>query len=182
MTHGMVRLDRIQASDLDSLNRAGVATVDFDNGWVAQLLTQSSTAGQKEVWAATIPSATAGLKDLWMAISPEVVEVVAANGNVYKGIDADPQHFYNIAGKFIDFFKPEIGDLITLTDDCITGSKASNGYIVATASDYKLNWAAAPVSGLTLTYLATKNISKGSGTIGDTQAVTSYEFQVSAVS
>jgi hypothetical protein len=180
MTHAIARFDRIQATDFDSLNRVGVSTVDFDNGWVAQLLTQSSTAGQTEVWSATIPSATSGLKNLWMAKSPAVVEIVSGS-NTFKNIDRDVQHFYSIAGEFIDFVKLEIGDLVSLTSDAITGSKASNGYIVATASDYLLNWAASPVSGLTLAYLATKNISKGSGTIGDTQAITAYEFQVTVI-
>ena len=180
MTHAIMRADRIQATDIDALNRAGVASVDFDNGWVAQLLTQSSTAGQKEVWTATIPSATTGLQNLWMAKSPAVVEIVSGS-NTFKGVDEDVQHFYSIAGEFIDFVRLETGDLVTLTDDAITGSKSSNRYIVATASDYKLNWAASPVSGLSLAYLATKNITKPAGTIGDTQSVTAYEFQVTAI-
>ena len=104
MSHGIVRFDKPQFTDIDALNRSGVSATDLDNGWVAQLATQSTTSGQAEVWTATIP-ATSYLHNLWMAASPEVVEVIAANGNVYKGIDSDPANFYSVAGELIDFVK-----------------------------------------------------------------------------
>ena len=184
MTHAIMRADRIQATDIDALNRAGVASVDFDNGWVAQLLTQSTTAGQKETWLATIPSATAGLKNLWMAYSPEVVEIITAGGNVYKGIDVDPQNFYSATGEFIDFFKPEPGDLITLTADALGGTKASASYVQvdATASSYKLVWGtASTVAGLSLTYVATTFVSKPAGAISGADQTVAYQFQVASI-
>lgn len=182
--HGVVRFDKIQATDLDSLNRVGVCATALDNGWVAQLLSQGTVAsGQSEVWTATILSdanSNAGLKNLWMAASPEVVEVVSATGNVYKGIDADPQHFYNIIGHMIDFVRLEVGDIVTLTAEALYGSQ--NTYAVAATADWRLNWSGSnPGTGLTLAYLATTFISKGTaGAISETQQVTAYKFKVLA--
>ncbi len=181
MTNAICLPVKIQATDIDSYNRVGVSSVDFDNGWVAQLLTQSATAGKTETWVATIPGTVRNLTNLWMAYSPEVVSVISGS-NVYKGIDVDPQHFYTVAGDYIDFFFPQVGDLITLTAEAITGTKGANGYIVATDADYKLNWGTIPVSGLSLALLKTTSISKGvAGSISETQQVTAYQFQVCAI-
>jgi hypothetical protein len=179
--HGIVVPVKIMASDIDSFNRSGVGTDDIDNGWVAQLLSQSTT-GQKEVWAATKPASGAGLKNLWMAYSPSVVEVVSGS-NVFKGIDNDPAHFYNITGEFIDFFFPQVGDIITLTAEALAGTKQSGSYthVVATDATYLLTWATGAVSGLSLAWLETTFISKPTGAIGESQHVTAWKFQVSAI-
>jgi len=184
MTHAIVRFDKPQFTDVDALTRSGVCASDLDNGWVAQLLTQSSTTGQGEVWTATVPtSANSGLKNLWMAASPEVIEVIAANGNVYKGIDSDPANFYSVAGEIIDFVRLEPGDLVTLTADALTvGDPLASTYAVAHDSSWKLYWSTTnPATGLTLKYLATTFISKGTaGAISETQQVVAYKFQVYA--
>ena len=80
---------------------------------------------------------------MWMAGTPEVPVVVSASGNKYKGLSNDPREFYNIAGEIIDAFQPQKGDLITLTDDALGGSKLTNTYVVATNGTYELTWAAA---------------------------------------
>ena len=182
MTNAIAVLDRVQATDIDSYNRVGVSSVDFDNGWVAQLLTQSATAGKTETWVGTIPTtASSGLKNLWMAYSPEVVSVISGS-NVYKGIDVDPQHFYTVAGDYIDFFFPRVGDIITLTAEALGGTKAANGFVVATNNVYKLTWGASAIAGLSLALLKTTSISKGTaGAISETQQVTAYQFEVSAI-
>jgi hypothetical protein len=181
-THAVAILNKVQATDVGSYNRVARSASDIDNGWVMQLATRSSTTGEGEVWVGTIAAGGAGLQHLWMAYSPEVVEVVSGS-NVFKGIDADVQNFYNIAGEMIDVFKPQIGDLITLTGDAFTtGTGAASAYAVATAADFKLNWAAGAVSGLSLKYLATTYISKGTaGAISETQRVVAYQFEVVAI-
>lgn len=181
MTHAIAVLNKVQATDVDSYNRVARSATALDNGWVMQLATRSSTTGESEVWVGTAPSAVAGLTHLWMAYSPEIVEVVSGS-NVYKGIDSDPLNFYHIIGEMIDVFKPQIGDIITLTGDAFTtGTGAASAYAVATSADFKLNWAAAAVSGLSLKYLATTYVSKPTGAISETQRVVAYIFEVAAI-
>jgi hypothetical protein len=179
--HGVVRFDKPQFTDLDSLNRVGVCATALDNGWVAQLLSQGTAAsGQTEVWTATVPtSANSGLKNLWMAASPEIVLTTVGN-NSYKGLDADPQNFSNVVGQMIDFVRLEIGDILTMTAECFTN--AQNTYAVATNNDWTLNFSGSnPGTGLTLKYLATTFISKGVlGAVSETQQVTAYKMQVIA--
>ncbi len=189
MTHAIAVLNKVQATDVDSYNRVARSATALDNGWVMQLASRSSTTGETEVWVGTAPSASAGLTHLWMAYSPEVVSVISGS-NVFKGIDSDPQHFYHVIGDMIDVFKPQIGDIITLTADalCATGGGSAIGaaYAVAVAApgnayDFMLNWAASAVSGLSLKYLATTYISKPVGLISETQRVAAYQFEVSAI-
>ena len=181
MAHSVLVPKKIMASDSDSLNRVAVSASAIDNGWVMQLATRSATAGESEVWVGTAPAAGAGLKELWMAYSPEVVSVISGS-NVYKGIDADPQNFYHIIGEMIDVFKPQLGDILLMTGDGFaTGTGAASAFAVATNATFLLTWAAAAVSGLSLKYLATSYISKPTGTISDTQRVTAYLMEVSAL-
>lgn len=176
MAHGIIQLDAISAQKDVALNRTAVSTVAIDNGSVFQLLTKSTTAGESQVWVATAPSSTAGLTQLWMAAEP--VQVVT--DSKYKNMDVNPQNFFSPIGAMISAFKPQLGDLITLTADAITGSTGSYAFAVATAADYKLNSAAAAVSGLSLKLVATNYISIGLGSIG-TQRVTAYQFEVVAI-
>jgi len=184
MTNAIAVLDRVQSTDIDSYNRTGVSSVDFDNGWVAQLLTQSATAGKTETWVATIPTtANSGLKNLWMAYSPEVVSVISGS-NVFKGIDVDPQHFYTVAGDYIDYFKPQVGDIITLTADALGGTKASALYVQVDATNnvYKLTWGTvSTVAGLSLKWLKTTTISKPAGAISGSDQVVAYQFEVASI-
>ena len=176
--HGLVRFDKPQFTDFDSLNRGGVCASDLDNGWIAQLATQSATSGQSELWTATQP-VTGALTGLWMAASPEVV-ITSSGSNSFKGIDSDPQHFYNVAGTLIDFVRLEPGDIVTLTAECLYGNQGTNTYLVATNGSWQLNWSATnPGSCLALLLIGTTYISKGTaGAIGETQQVSAVKCQV----
>lgn len=176
--HGIVVQNSVQAANVDSLNRSVVGTVDIDNGFVFTLSGYSATAGQGEVWSAT-PTVTGSLTNLWMAYEPEVVITISGTKQ-YKGINPDPRDFYNIAGNVFSAFKPQIGDLITLTDEALAGTKGANGYVVATNTDLHLNWAAAVVSGLSLKLQSTTYVSIADGSIG-TQRKTAYIFEVVAI-
>ncbi len=178
MSHGLVILNKVAASDIDALNRVAVSADDVDNGYVFELLTRSTTTGESEVWTATA-SAGGRLTNIWMAYSPEIVEVVSGS-NKFKGIDSDPLNFYHVAGEMIDCFKPQIGDIITLTADALTGA-SQLAYAKITGADYKLNWSGTAAAGLTLTWLETTYISKPTGLISETQRVTAYKFAVSVV-
>jgi hypothetical protein len=177
---GVVIPNKIAAQNIDSLNRSVVCTTqDIENGTVFQLASRSATAGESEVWVATVPGAGDGLKNLWMAASPEVV-LTASGTNYYKGLDPDPRNFVNLQDKVFDAFKPQVGDLITLTDDALTGNKGANTHVVATAADFRLNWAGAAIAGLSLKLLDTTYIPLATGDIG-TQRLTSYLFEVVAI-
>jgi frataxin-like iron-binding protein CyaY len=181
MTYGIAVLNKVQASDVDSLNRVARSATAIENGMVMQLATRSSTDGESEVWVGTVPSATAGLQNLWMAYSPEVVTTVSGS-NSFKGLDSDPGNFINAIGDMIDVFKPQIGDIITLTGDVLTtGTGAASTHVVATAADFQLVWANGAVSGLSLKYLATTYISKPTGAISETQRVVAYLLEVVAI-
>ena len=107
---------RVMAENVDALNRVGVyASADVDNGTALVCGVQSTNAGQKHVFSVTPASSVA--KDLWLAYSPEVVSTVDGT-LVFKGLDSDPRHFTNKAGKPFDMFKPVAGvDLIQVTKD-----------------------------------------------------------------
>ena len=171
MAHGIIQKDAILAKDVDSLNRIAVGAADLDNGNVVQLLTKTG-----QVWAATAPASTTGLQNLWMVAEPVQVKT----GNAFLNIDVTPGNFYVITGDEFSAFKPQLGDIITLTADALGGSKDANTFVVATAATYELTWAAAAVSGLSLSLKATSYISIADGAIG-TQRTTAYQFEVVAI-
>lgn len=179
MTHGVVLPNMIMAQNVDSLNRAIFCADDLDNGSVV-VLARSTTAGALETWDATKP-ATAALTNLWMIASPEI-PFASSGSSIYRNMgNPDPREFYNRATKVADAFKPMVGDIITLTADALGGTKSTNGFVVAVDGEYKLTWAAAAISGLSLKLIATVNLPIPAGTLADTQRVTAYQFEVVAI-
>src|SRR5258706_1719778 len=181
MAHGILIQNKVAAQTVDSLNRSAVGVANLDNGNIVQLLTRNTAAtrGDEEVWDATQPSASAGLQNLWMVYEPEVVTLVSGSLQL-KGIVVDPREFYTPTGVVFSAFKPQLGDILRITPDALAGTKASNGFVVATASTYSLTWAASAAAGLTLKLISTEYISIGTGGI-DTQRVTAYDFEVTAL-
>lgn len=175
MTHAVIIANKIAAENVGSYNRSAIAgsAVDLDNGNVFLLNSQSATSGESEVWS--VSATGSGVSGLWMAYSPEVVITVSGTKQ-YRGIDPDPQDFYNVGGKVFDAFKPQVGDVITLTGDAFTGT-AGLAYANSGSSVYTLNWSSTQVSGaMCWRYLGTTYISKGSGAI-DNQRVTAYKME-----
>jgi hypothetical protein len=176
-THNILIQRKVAAKNIDSLNRSAVhATVDFDNGNLVSLSGLSTTDGEGEVFSAAVP-ATATLSDkLWMVYTPEVVVTVSGTKK-FKGINVDPQDFYVPALSIMDVYKPQVGDIITMTADGLaTGSGAGSAFAIAADGVSKLTWAAAAISGLTYAYLGTDYISLGSGAI-NSQRVAAYRFE-----
>jgi len=167
--------NRVAATNSDYLNRSAIAgsSVNLDNGNVFRLDSQSTTTGQTEVW--DVSATGSGLGDLWMAYSPEIVTVVSGTKK-YRGIDPDPQDFYNVGALVFDAYKPQKGDIITMTAEAFTGTAAS-AYANSGSSVYTLHWAATQASGaLSYRYLATTYISRADGAIDD-QRVTAYKLE-----
>lgn len=175
MAYSVLIQDLVVAKDIDSFNRSAVSASAYENGAVGYFSGKSTTAGEAEVWTMVAP-ATAHLYDLWMAYEPEIV----LTNSQYKGLDPNISNFINPAGKMFSVYKPEIGDLITLTADGITGVKGVNTFIVAADGDPFLNWAAAVVAGLSYKLVGTTYLSLSTGAI-DTQRVTAYQFECVAL-
>lgn len=115
-----------------SLHLLGTTYISIADGSIG---TQRATAYQFEV--------ADNSTGMWMAYSPEVVTIVTASGKKYKGLTPDPRDFTNISGEVFDAFKPQVGDIITMTADGITGTIGSNTYAVAANGAYTLAWASA---------------------------------------
>jgi hypothetical protein len=178
--HGVLIPVVIAAKDIDSLNRSAISALDFDNGNVMVLNGKSATAGESEVWTGIVPSTSNGLTGLWMAYEPEIV-VTTSGSSEYKGLDPNPQNFYNINGDVFSIFRPQLGDILTLTADALSGAYSAGvtTHVNATNSGGKqLVWANAVGTGiLSLKFLAVSYISLATGGI-DTQRVTAYTFEV----
>ena len=175
MTHAILIQNRVAATNSDFLNRSAItgSSVNIDNGNVFLLDSQSSTTGQAEVWDATATGSA--VDSLWMAYSPEIVLTISGTKQ-YSNINPDPQDFYNVGARVFDAYKPQIGDVITLTGDGLTGTAASD-YANSGSSVYTLHWAGAQVSGaLSYRYLATTYVSKADGSIS-TQRITAYKLE-----
>lgn len=178
MSYGVLVQEKVAALNIDSLNRSAVSASPIENGMVMNLLSKAtaaslSTSGS-EVWQATYP-VTGSLINLWMAYEPEVV-LTSSGNSYYKGIDPDPRNFVTPAGYVFSVYKPQLGDMILLTDDALTGSVSTGNFVVAADADYQLTWAAANGAGLTYRYLGVSYISIADGSIG-TQRVTARKFE-----
>jgi hypothetical protein len=183
-THAVLQLNRVAATNVDAYNRSVItsaSTTDLDNGQIFRLDSLSTTTGESEVWLASDPSISGSTRDnMWMAASPEVTTLVAGDKS-FRGLSADPRDFYNVGGYVFDAFKPQPGDIITLTAEAFAGTKSTGSYANSGSTMYLL-WASAQASptGLSLICVATTYISIGTGGLGDTQRVTAYRMQVLA--
>lgn len=115
MANGVIVESRIQATNIDALNRTAKAAVDVAGGGLVAL-TASGTQGN-EVWTAAAPT-TGKLGDLWIAYNP-AEHLTKVGDKFFAGLSADPRDYANIAGRPFDCFKPVVGDEIDITVDCV---------------------------------------------------------------
>jgi hypothetical protein len=119
------------AMNVDIYNGSFVySTADLDNGSVFIKGAESSN----QVYAVTLPS-TGSLSGLWMASSPIDTIITDAIGNQYKPGILDPRAFTNVAGKVFSAFKPQVGDIITMTAPGFTGTYTEGTTLYANASN-----------------------------------------------
>ena len=121
MANGVIVESRIQATNIDALNRTAKATVDVAGGGLVAL-TASGTQGN-EVWTAAAPT-TGSLGGLWIAYNPSE-HLTKVGGKFFAGLSEDPRDYVNIAGRPFDCFKPAVGDEIDITIDCVDASGSS---------------------------------------------------------
>ncbi len=121
MANGVIVESRIQATNIDALNRTAQAEVGVAGGGLVAL-TASGTQGN-EVWTAAAPSG-GNLGDLWIAYNPSE-HLTVVNGKVFAGLSEDPRDYVNVANRPFDCFKPQVGDEIDVTIDCVDASGSS---------------------------------------------------------
>lgn len=145
MANTVMVLTRVQADNIDALNRVAKHTADLVNGSPVTLTFPESG----EVFTAT--PATTGLKfsigrkepiiigsegiggeevdawllevtentsNVWLVYSPEVNKQIV--GMIWGG--KDPRNFTNVKNKPFDVFKPQVGDIIQVTKDFFEAS------------------------------------------------------------
>ena len=175
MTYSVLIPSAIAAMNVDSFNRSAVDVADIEQGTILVMGARSTTAGLGEVFEVSQP-VTGALTGNWMAYSGDEIVLTDAK---YKGLDPDPRNFINAAGKVFSAYKPQLGDIITITDAGLTGSYSAGvtTHINATDQEWKLKWGNSQ-TGSVLSYklLGVKYISLATGAI-DTQRVVAYEFE-----
>ena len=168
----------VAAFNTDSLNRAAVCEDDLPNGAVVVLSGKSTEEGESRVWTAEAPASDDDL-GLWMVASPEVVTLVDALGNEYKGLTVDPRAFVNIAGKTMDVFKPQKSDIIWIAPADVAGTiSAANKYLVPTGDGtaYTLTATSTAGDGLCFQLIGERKIEIPDGNVVK-NLVTGYEYE-----
>lgn len=154
MANGVIIESRIQATNIDALNRtAQTESTDVAGGGLVALAS-SETQGN-DVWTATVPSST--LNGLWVAYNP-AEHLTKVGDKVFAGLSKDPRDYTNIGGRPFDVFKPQIGDEVVFTEDCVDASVSSavkGDFLESKASQTKLARVAAG-SGATANHTAFK--------------------------
>ena len=162
----------IAAKNIDSLNRSFVSTVDLDNGNVFGKGELSTNSNESQVYK-TVTPATGSLSGLYMAFSPEDVVLTDDLGNQFKVGTLDPRAFTNRANVVFSGFKPQVGDLVLISADGISG-EAAKAYAVATNCSSVLAFADNAISGLSFKVVETTYISVASANNIGSQRVVAY--------
>jgi hypothetical protein len=180
MTYCVLVKDQTASMNVDSYNRTARAgsAVDISNGNVFRLDTINSSGSGAEVWTVSAPTLSGSTMDkLWMAGEADTVVTTVSGTLKYRGLNQDPRNFYIPGGDVFNAFKPQIGDIITITADGFTGT-AALAYANSTDGAYTFTTSASvQANSLTLKYLATTYISIGTGNIGS-HRVTAYQYVV----
>ena len=178
MAKAIVQKTQVEARNVEALNRTAVHTAEIENGMVFLLQNYQNTA--PGVWDLVAPS-TGNLSGLWMAFDEGKILVQDANSEVYSGLSKDPGLYTNIANRPFDCFKPQVGDIITMTADAIGNTRTAETLITAVDASLKLEWAGAAGAGLTLTLIdANAKFNIPPKTFGGT-VTTGFKFEVTAV-
>ena len=166
-THAILIPDAIAAANIDSFTRSCVSASNIDNGYLLKLSSYGAASGEAEVWTAIVPSTVNGLNNLWMAYDPELVWTSS-----YRGLDPDVRNYTIAVGRTFSCFKPQTGDLILMDTDCFTGAKGVNTFANATNAQVQFVWGATQsASCISLSYVATQDISFGTGAMDDQRQV-----------
>ncbi len=131
MAHSIIRLDKVKATVSGSIVSA-IHTADIDNGNV--VMVGGLHTGEREVFDVVVP-ATAKLTtdQIYFVATPEVMYLPTDNGL---------ENFYNKTGDIIRLIEAQPGDIVTITNDAITGTPVVGQYLVPANGSTKLAAAA----------------------------------------
>ncbi|WGU92054.1 hypothetical protein QJQ58_15690 [Paenibacillus dendritiformis] len=127
MAHGVVRLDKVQASYNGNMEHI-VHTADLDNGSFVHV--GALKAGEREIKNAVVPTKATLKQEVVLIAAPEVIY----DGSQGKQLDK----FYTPAGKAARAYHLVAGDIITISDDMITGTTKVDEYVVPQDGSVKL--------------------------------------------
>jgi hypothetical protein len=135
MSYGFMIEKRISAKDVEALNRTAVADADIDGGALVSL-------GAFADGRFTATKATAGT-GLWMAYNPSE-HFTKVGDKFFAGFSKDPRDYTNLATRSFDVFKPQVGDIVGLTDGNLAASQtvAVDKYLEQGANGYTVKDAA----------------------------------------
>ena len=163
------------AKDVDIYNGSFIyEDADLNNGSVFAKGDEFS----EQVYEIELP-ATGSLNNLWMASSPVDVILTDATGNQYKPGILDPRAFTNPAGLVFSAFKPQVGDIITLSAEGITGEYADTMlYVNAVDGASKLAFSATQASNaLSFKVIKPTYISVASANAIGSQRIVAYKLE-----
>ena len=175
MAYAVIELNQVAATDVGIYNRSAVSGSILEQATLMRLDSLSSGSGQGEVFAAT-QIVTGSLVNVWMANAAVIPYLSSTDGEIFNIGSEDPRNFVIPAGRVFNAFKPQVGDIVTLSEDCFSGARSSNTYANATTGLWQLVWGTvhAP-NALCFKYLATKWISIGNPAVASGR-VTAYRM------
>lgn len=139
--HGLVNTMGMSCTNVDAMNKVGVASVNLDNGTLVTIgKMEQATDGTVTSYHYALPPATANAEHVLLVASPEV------GGTLEMQIHNDRRYFYNVAGDPVDV-KDILAQVDTLEVDTVAFGgtlpvAADVGKFVSPAADGKY---AAPV-------------------------------------
>ena len=163
------------AKDVDIYNGSFIyENADLNNGSVFVKGDEVS----EQVYGIELP-ATGSLNNLWMASSPVDVILTDATGNQYKPGILDPRAFTNPAGLVFSAFKPQVGDIITLSAEGISGDYNDTMlYVNAADGESKLAFSATQASdALSFKIIKPTYISVASANAIGSQRIVAYKLE-----
>lgn len=144
--NGAIRLDKVQATRTGAISSVKSA-VDLQNGVV--VFAHALAAGERDALAAVQPAtATITTDEVLLVASPEIT--YNAGETVVD--------FINKAGSIARAIHLKVGDVVTITDNVITGSTVVGQYLIPQNASYNLALAATLAGG---TRFAAEIIEKG---------------------
>jgi hypothetical protein len=144
MAHGIIRTDNVKATKNGNIRSAryyvNTTATKVDNGALVQVDVLLNASANREIFKAVAPSAITVL-NLGVVATPEIIYSEALKSTGALG------NFENAAGENITVLMLSAGDIISLSDDCITPINddddvpAVGSYVIPTQGSVK--WAEA---------------------------------------
>lgn len=118
-THGVVITTHCACWDVDSLNYAGIAATDIDNGTFVALGDLQKTNGAIDEYTFTVTPDTNGA-----SIYKYIVDSPVVGSTLEMQLYNDPRYFYNVAGRPMSVKKLVGGDCIEVIAENFTEGAA----------------------------------------------------------